>query len=141
MTNAARYLTDAHAALARFRNGERTPGLGAELARLTDAHEAATIHFSADTYQDLGGAMAEVAAVLLAQVEDLLNVLLDDAGHPVADVFTSAALEADEGEPAWGWPICAQVEDTESLFDGYADRFSADPEAIADHLFAQLQEG
>lgn len=139
-------LTEAHAALAAFRNGDRTPALGATLARIQDEQDQGLYALSEDTSEAIFDATTAIAADLRTQVDDLLNVLLDDAGLPTAEVSTTDALGDDEDYDdedefaAWGWPVCALVESTEETISAYADLFSDSPEAIADHLFFQLQD-
>lgn len=140
----ANLLVSAHRVIAAWQSGTRTPELGREADRLTRLHEAGTVAFSADTYTGLSEARIDCMRVLIRQVDDLLNVLLDDAGLPAVDVEQTDSVDADADEEEDGWEpwacaICALAEDTENTISAYADLFSDSPEAIADHLFSQLK--
>jgi len=128
-------LVDAHAALANFKRGDRSHTLGAELARLTDLHEAGPVKFSKDTADALYHALSTVYADVAADVEVLLNVLLDDAALDEAFIWPAGSPEEFDG---WLCPVYAELGDDEDAPQVYCDLFAATPAAQADFLFSEL---
>lgn len=136
MTNARTTLVEAHAALAAFRKGDRSYSLGAELSRLLDLHYEGPFKYSSDTVDALVESHAIVYAEVVTDVEDLLNVLLDDAGLPSVEVDLAGSPEEFDG---WACPVYASMDDTFDNIDAYCDIFAATPAEQADYLYRELR--
>lgn len=141
MPDAHTTLLAAHTALRAFNSGSRDRLLGQAFVNLTAIHDSGTLKFSDDTYAALVDAEATIYAEVAGDVEDLLAVLLDDAGLGSFDLEPAGSPEEFDG---WHCPVYVTLMDDDfepTDVQAYCDLYAAPAAEQADYLFSELVQG